>query len=43
MIKTQENRKRKKFVIKSWGFVQESPPLDNKPEKSEKKTYNSDD
>ena len=41
MIKNAGKSEEKKFVIKSWGFVQESPPLDNKPEKSEKKTFNS--
>ena len=41
MIKTQENRIKKRFVVKGWGFVPESPTLDNKPKKREKKSLNS--
>ena len=43
MIKNAEKSEEKKFVVESWGFVQESPPLDNKPQKVEKKTRNSND
>jgi len=43
MIENAGKSEEKKFVIKSWGFVQESPYLDNKPKKNEKKTHHSDD
>ena len=37
MVKTQENRREKSSLSKDGGFVQESPCLDNKPNKVEKK------